>query len=704
MTASLVSVVIPVKNGARWLPETFDALSRDPAIEVLVIDSGSTDGSVAMARERGMRVLQIAPEIFGHGRTRNLGLRDTAGELVCFLTQDATPQRRWADAYREVMAEEEEVGAAFGPHVPRPGSQPMIARELEDVFARFAADDGGRRVWPRGEAPFLSNVNACYRRKCLEQLGGFPDVAYAEDQAFARILAGSEWRLAYHPAAAVLHAHSYGLLTFMRRYFDEYRGLRATTGHVAGFGLRSTARVVRDEVVADRGWMREHRVLWPARAAWTARAELHPGGRRSAAALGSRAERLPGRVADALSLEATRRTARNAPRIEPAGSLPWNSVLQIARDGPTPLLPPVPGLAERDELHVAVVIPHFRRGSGGHAAIFELVARLEERGHTVTIWLHDPLGVMGFAGAAVLREKLHEFFRPSAGPVFKGFADWFGCDVALATGWETAYAVLGLDHCRARAYLVQDYEPEFFASSAQRLWAEQTYCADLHPIAASSWLAEVVEARTGFPASRFDHGVDHDVYRPLDLERRDDTVIFYCRDVTPRRGVPLGLLALAELHRRRPRTRFVLFGDQEPPKTPFAYEHLGIATPVQLAHAYATATVGLSLSLTNCSLVPQEMLACGLPCVEIAGRSFEARYGDDGPLLLVPPDPVVLADALEHLLDNPAERERRAHACIGFVSERTWDRAAAQVEAALRTALRLREDAGGSAALASARP
>ena len=91
------------------------------------------------------------------------------------------------------------------------------------------------------------------------------------------------------------------------------------------------------------------------------------------------------------------------------------------------------------------------------------------------------------------------------------------------------------------------------------------------------------------------------------------------------------MLALAELKRRRPHLRFMLFGDEKPTDAPFAYEHLGVATAEELSWTYSEATVGLSLSLTNYSLVPQEMLACGLPCVELGGRSLESVYGVDGP-------------------------------------------------------------------------
>ena len=113
---------------------------------------------------------------------------------------------------------------------------------------------------------------------------------------------------------------------------------------------------------------------------------------------------------------------------------------------------------------------------------------------------------------AVILHDIREYFRPPAGPVFKGFDAWYGADVVLATGWDTVYAVLGLEHCRARAYLVQDHEPEFFATSAESVFAERTYGQGLHCITASPWLRDLVAAY-GAHASAFRLGVDQDVYR-----------------------------------------------------------------------------------------------------------------------------------------------------------------------------------------------
>jgi glycosyltransferase involved in cell wall biosynthesis len=167
--------------------------------------------------------------------------------------------------------------------------------------------------------------------------------------------------------------------------------------------------------------------------------------------------------------------------------------------------------------------------------------------------------------------------------------------------------------------------------------------------------------------------------------------MFYSRDATPRRAVPMGLLALDELWRRRPDVRIVLFGDAKPTKTSFPHENLGIVPTAELARRYSAATVGLCLSLTNYSLIPQEMMACGLPCVDIAGRSPEAAFGRDGPAELTHADPVALADAMQALLEDEERWRMRSQAGLSFVADASWDEAARRVEAGLREALRERE-------------
>jgi glycosyltransferase involved in cell wall biosynthesis len=103
--------------------------------------------------------------------------------------------------------------------------------------------------------------------------------------------------------------------------------------------------------------------------------------------------------------------------------------------------------------------------------------------------------------------------------------------------------------------------------------------------------------------------------------------------------------------------------------------------------------VGLVLSMTNYSLVAQEMLACGLPCVELDSPSIVKAFGRDGPVDMAPLEPFAIADALERLLDDPALREQRREAARKLVTERTWDAAAERFEAGLRAALKARAGA-----------
>ncbi len=697
------SVVIPVKDGERWLGRLLGALEDQDPSEVLVIDSGSRDRSVDLARAAGVRVLEIEPSEFGHGHTRNLGVERTTGELVLFLTQDAIPEPGWLEAHRATFDLDQSVGASFGPHLPHPDTSPMIARELEDFFSLFSPD--GRPALQGGsDLVFLSNVNSAYRRDCWQELGGFAEVPYAEDQAFAQAMLDSSWRRAYQPAAAVRHAHDYTPVEFLRRYFDEYRGLRRTTGHVEPFRPAAAAR----EVVHDLRWMRERGYPAGTRARWGARSAAHHLGRKASAALGSRAERLPGPVARGLSREDRGRPADvrtggssaemipadpvpRGERIGPGNPGPWADVLRLERDGPAALAEPVPGMARRERLHIAVIVPPFMRGSGGHGTIFQLVRRLEQRGHTCSVWLYDLYRRHAWEWDAVLRRRVVEEFGPVMAPVRKGFEHWFGADVVVATGWETAYPAMLLPGCRGRAYLVNDHEPDFFAASAERLWAERTYSLGLFPISASAWLRDLLARRYGADGSWFRLGIDEQVYRLQEVERRPDTVVFYARGGTPRRAVPLGLLALEELRERMPTVRIVAFGQTEPLDTALSYDLLGVAGREQLAVNYAAGTVGLCISLTNYSLIPQEMMACGMPVVDVAGGSSEAEFGRDGPVELAEPHPLAIADALELLLKNPERRRRRAEAGLAHVETASWDVAARQVEAGLREALRKRE-------------
>lgn len=315
MSAS-VTVAIPVRNGGELLARTLAALSAQTAEhELLVCDSGSTDGSVALARRHGARVLQIARGDFSHGGTRNLLMREAAGAHVALLTQDSEPaDERWLERLLEGFGLGEDVGIVYGPYTPRPHAAPAVRWELEAWFASLSPDGSPRverlredeRALPAseliGRRGFFTDANACLARAAWER-APFREVPYAEDRVLAIDMLRAGYAKAFVPDAAVLHSHDYTPLAELRRCFDEWRGLREVYGWREPASPAHLVRKLRGEL----GWTRRELDRTGAspseRRATLAAVTRHHVVRLAGALLGSRAELLPTGASRRLSLE-----------------------------------------------------------------------------------------------------------------------------------------------------------------------------------------------------------------------------------------------------------------------------------------------------------------------------------------------------------------------------------------------------------------
>jgi glycosyltransferase involved in cell wall biosynthesis len=337
---------------------------------------------------------------------------------------------------------------------------------------------------------------------------------------------------------------------------------------------------------------------------------------------------------------------------------------------------------------IAWVVPRWMIGSGGHMTIFRMVRELERRGHRNAIFVFDPEGQVRKSGAE-LREEIRSQFIPIEAPVFVGLDDFDSADVAIATEWRTAYPVRDLPRVREKVYLVQDHEPEFFATSAESIWAEETYRMGYRVIACTPWLGKLMQQQYGLEARWFELGTDLDVYPFAGDEGRDPGLIaVYGRRETPRRAVDLALAGIANLYERRPGLGVTLFGSSVTGYAPFPCEDLGVAPPEQLAALYRRASVGVAFSLTNHSLVAQEMMASGLPVVELEGPNISEAFGPSGEQVVqAERTPDGIADAIERVLDDRESATAMARRARAFVEERTWERAGSQMEEALRSFL-----------------
>ena len=315
----MVTVAVPVRNGGRYISEVLQAVRAQEVnreIELLVVDSGSTDGSPAIARDHGARVVEIPPHEFGHGRTRNLMMRLAAGEHVAFLTQDATPaDERWLARLLDGFTLADDVALSCGPYVARADASLPVKRELHDFFAGFspagepvvqrllagaASEPGYRR--PVGPLTFFSDVNGCVARWAWEKVP-YRDVAYAEDQLLAAEMLEAGMAKVFEPRAVVRHSHDYSAVEYFRRCFDEWRALREVFDHREPVAPRRVLGRIRAEVLADRRFARDcgARESGPLRA--LPASVRHHTVRALGSIAGSRADRLPRRLRGAISLE-----------------------------------------------------------------------------------------------------------------------------------------------------------------------------------------------------------------------------------------------------------------------------------------------------------------------------------------------------------------------------------------------------------------
>lgn len=249
------TVVILTFNGEEFLQGLLDSATTqvtDFDYDVLVIDSGSTDATLEIVRGfEDVRLHEIPNAEFGHGRTRNLAVTMTDAEFVVFLTQDAIPAHDgWlAEMIRPFDAIGPKLACVFGKQVPRPDCCPTVKRDLLTFFGSFGADHcvSVQYANPRfeGEAlrdavGFFSDVNSAVRRSVLVATP-YADVNYAEDQMFGRAVVAAGMLKAYSPLGSVHHSHSYPPITYMRRIYDEFDGLRALAGRGIRIPLRQVA-------------------------------------------------------------------------------------------------------------------------------------------------------------------------------------------------------------------------------------------------------------------------------------------------------------------------------------------------------------------------------------------------------------------------------------------------------------------------------
>jgi len=268
-------------------------------------------------------------------------------------------------------------------------------------------------------------------------------------------------------------------------------------------------------------------------------------------------------------------------------------------------------LGEPSKKRIAVLLPDIFPGSGGHRKVLTWCHHYARLGGQVEV-----LFVSNRTNEE-LRSIVREHFFESCGRVRAYDCEAPDAEILVATSWSTAYVVAEWDSAAEKFYFVQDFEPLFSPMSTDYALAFHSYRLALTKIPFGDWNRRKLAHEFGYSGPAVKFPVDHEVYFPRTSEGRRNTILFYARPSQPRRLFELGFHALRLVRPHLPGYRIVFFGEHIE-NVPDGFECVGKHTDLNvLADLYSSARIGIAFSTTNPSLIPFEMLACGLPVVDV---------------------------------------------------------------------------------------
>ena len=319
----LVSVLMPVKNGGRYLRETIAAVlsqSVSARVEIVAIDSGSGDDTLALLEQFGARTWRIRPSDFDHGLTRNLLAERAAGDVLVFLNQIACPiGEHWLEPLLSALDGDPQVAAACSRLVPRPDADPLTRRDgLRDLCGsteRRRIEIGVLSEYETMDAEqrrrFLNfhTVSTAVRADAIRRTPFRSVRALGEDLLWAREVVESGWALIHEPASEVHHSHPYTYGELLGRNVDDGVANHDIVGRVV-HDAEIVPRI-RAQVADDWAYLRDELGLTGDELEhWKIEAALRRASQTVGQWVGANYETLPGGVAARFSNVAQVRAGR----------------------------------------------------------------------------------------------------------------------------------------------------------------------------------------------------------------------------------------------------------------------------------------------------------------------------------------------------------------------------------------------------------
>ena len=242
----IASLVVRTLNEARYLPELLASVAAqhtgDFEVETVVIDSGSTDGTLEIAQAAGCTMAHIRREEFSFGRSLNRGCEAASGEILVFVSGHCVPtDEHWLRRLCEPVAEGL-VAYTYGRQVGGPESRFSECRIFEKYYPAQS------RVPQQGF--FCNNANSALARAAWARYRFDENLTGLEDMELAKRLVADGAKVGYVAEACVYHYHHESWPQVRRRFEREAIALQKIMPQIH-VGRRDTLRYIASSIRHD---------------------------------------------------------------------------------------------------------------------------------------------------------------------------------------------------------------------------------------------------------------------------------------------------------------------------------------------------------------------------------------------------------------------------------------------------------------------
>jgi glycosyltransferase involved in cell wall biosynthesis len=212
---SKVSVVIRCYNEEEHIGRLLSGIMQQTRqdIEIVIVDSGSTDATLAIASRYPVKIVSIKPEEFSFGRSLNIGCQAATGEFIVIASAHVYPvYEDWLEKILEPFFDKK-IALVYG----KQRGNEITKYSEHQVFAKWFPEQSNYHQ----NHPFCNNANAAIRKSLWEKLPYDENLTGLEDLDWAKKILSLGYQIAYVAEASIVHVHDETAKRIYNRYFRE---------------------------------------------------------------------------------------------------------------------------------------------------------------------------------------------------------------------------------------------------------------------------------------------------------------------------------------------------------------------------------------------------------------------------------------------------------------------------------------------------